>query len=84
MSIQCHFDAIMLIYKHFAVLLKTIDTEEVHKCNLCKAENDDIRRRRGAQISYSGLFSIWIDACRHFLPIEINRTLQECFNNTCI
>ena len=35
--------------------------KEVHHHNLCKAENGDVRQRRGAQISYSSLFSIRID-----------------------
>jgi len=52
----------MLIYKHFAVFLKTLLTQEVHHRYLCKAENGDIRRRPGAQISYSSLFSISFDA----------------------
>jgi len=34
MRIRCHFDDIMLIYKHFTVFLKTI-----HHRNLCTAEN---------------------------------------------
>ena len=76
MRIRCYFDATKLKNKHFAVFLKTIHTKEVHHHNLCKAENVDVRRRRGAQISYSSLFSIWIDVYRHVLPIEINRTLQ--------
>jgi len=67
----------MLIYKHFAVFLKTIHTEEVHYRNLCKAENGDVRQTRSAQISYSSLFSISIDDYRHVLPIEINRMLQD-------
>jgi len=66
----------MLIYKQIAVFLKPIHTEEVHHCNVCKAENGDV--------SYSTLFSIRIDPYRHVLPIEINRTLQECFKSTCI
>ena len=74
MRMRCQFDATMLIYKHFAVFLKTIHTEEVHHRNFCKAENGDV--------SYSSLFSIRIDAYRHVLPIEINITLQECC--TCI
>ena len=28
MRIRCHFDATMLIYKHFAVFMKTIHTEK--------------------------------------------------------
>jgi len=32
--------------------LKEIHTQEVHHRILCKAENGDIRRKRGAQISY--------------------------------
>ena len=78
MGIPCHIDASMLIYKHFAVFSKMIHTKEVHHRNLCKAESDDVRRRRGAQISCSILFSIRIDAYRHVLPIEINKTLQKC------
>ena len=82
-SIQCHFDATMLINKHFAVFLKTIHTEEVHHRNLCKAENGEVRRRRGAQISYSSLFSIRIVAYRYVLPIEINRSYQRALAYTC-
>jgi len=63
---------------------KTIHTEEVHYRNLCKAENGNVRHRRGIQISYSSLFSIRIDAYRNDLPIEINISLQECFKSTCI
>ena len=66
----------MLIYKHFAVFLKTIHTEEVHYRNLCKAEN--VRQTRSAQISYSSLFSVRIGAYRHGLSLEITRMLQEC------
>jgi len=84
MRIRRHFDATMLIYKYFAVFLKTIHTKEVHHPNLCKAEKGDVRRRLGAQFSYSSLFFIRIDAYRHVLPIEIDRTFQECFKNTCI
>ena len=39
--------------------------------------NGDVRRRRGAQINYSSLFSIRIDSYRHVSSIEINKTLQE-------
>ena len=39
------------------MFLETIHTKEVHHHNLCKAENGDVRRRRGAQTSYSSLFS---------------------------
>ena len=46
MRMRYHFDATMLIHKHFAVFLKTIHTEDVHHRNLCKAENGDVRRRR--------------------------------------
>ena len=80
MRIRSQSDATMLIYKHFAVFLKTIHTKEVHHHNVCKEENGDVRR--GAQISYSSLISIRIDAYRHVLSIEINRTLQECFKST--
>ena len=74
MRIRCHIHAIMLIYKQFAVFLKTIHTDEVHRRNLRKADNGDVRWKRGAQISYSILFSIRLDAFRYVLSIEINRT----------
>ena len=45
MRIRCHFDATLLIYKHFAVILKMKHTEEVRHFNLCNAENGDVRRR---------------------------------------
>ena len=58
-----------------------IHTKEVHHRNYRKDENGDVRRRHGAKISYSSLFSIRIDAYRHVLPIEINRMLQECLEH---
>jgi len=47
MQIRCHFDAIMLILWYF---LKTI--HRVPHRDLCKAENGDVRRRRGTHISW--------------------------------
>ena len=72
----------MLIYKHFAVFLKTIHTEEEHHRNLYNEENVDVSQKYGAQISYSNLFSIRIGAYRHVLQIGINIKLHECFKNT--
>jgi len=51
MRLRCYFDATMLIYKQFAVFLKTIHTKEVHHRNLCTAENGDVSLRCGSQIS---------------------------------
>jgi len=42
--------------------------EEVHHHNSCKAENGDVRLRRGAQISYSSLFFIRIDPAKPTCP----------------
>jgi len=58
--------------------------KEVYHHNVCKSENGEVRQRRGAQISYSSLYSIRINAYRHVLPIEINKMLQQCFKSTCI
>ena len=68
MRIQCHFHDIMLIYKHFAVFLKTMHTDEVHRRNLCQAEIGQ-RQTKRTDLSYSILFSISIDAYRHVLSI---------------
>jgi len=63
----------MLNYKKIAVFLKTIRTIEVYD-----RKNGDVRRIRGALISYSILFFVKIDAYRHVLPIESTEKLQEC------
>jgi len=55
MRIRSYFDATMLIYRHFVHGI-FIHTQAVHYRNLCKTENGDVRRRRGAQISYSSFF----------------------------
>jgi len=77
MRIQCHFDATILIYLHFAVFLKTIHSEEVYHRNLCKAENGDIRR--GAEISYSSLFFCQMKSTERYT--NVSRTLAYTWHD---
>ena len=73
MQIRCHFHAIMLIYNHFAVFLKTIHMEKVHHRNLCKTENGDVRQRHH-WTSY--IFLIWSRIYEeHDLIIELRSVM---------
>ena len=54
----------------FAVFKKKIHMKEVHHGNVCKAENGVVRQRRGAQIIYSSLYSIRINAYRHVCQLK--------------
>ena len=78
MRIRSQFDAIMLNKERYAVFLRNDMYDKSTPLQLVLSRSD-VRRRRGALISYSILFSVKIDAYRHVLPIEINRQLQECF-----
>ena len=77
MQVRCHFDATMLIYKHFALFLKPIHTEELHHCNCFKQKmamsDEDTAQRSAIQVCFpSGL-----------MPIDTfcQLKLTECYKN---
>ena len=76
---RCHFDATMLMYKHFEIFFENDTHERSEPSQLVLGRK--WRRQTKTRRTYTlfKFFSIRIDAYRHILPIEMNRTLQECF-----
>ena len=67
MRIRCHIHAIMLIYKHFAVFLKTMHTDEVHRRNhkqKMATSDEDAAHRSAIQFRFPSVLAPIITFCQ--------------------